>query len=88
MKRLFEIFFLCECKIQFFFLRTKCGLWGMETELWRLVEVAKGEETVSRGLEGILRIRRLRSSFRGAHSGTAPPPLLGLDWKFMRVKTF
>ena len=49
---------------------------GMETEWWRLREIARGTETVSRGLEGILRIKRLRRSFCAAHGGTAPPPSL------------
>ena len=31
-------------------------------------------EMVLRGMEVILRIRRFRRSFRGAHGGSAPPP--------------
>ena len=46
---------------------------GMETEWRRLGEAARGAETVSRGLEGILRIRRLRRTCHGAHGGPALP---------------
>ena len=41
-------------------------------------EVARSAETVLQGFEGILRIRRLRRSFRGA---LTPPPLRGGDYE-------
>ena len=47
---------------------------GMESEWWMLGEEARSKETVSRSLEGILRIMRLLRSFRGAHGGHAPSP--------------
>ena len=50
---------------------------SIETEWWRLGEEIRGAETVSRGLQGTLRIRRLQRSFREAHDGPAPPPSWG-----------
>ena len=47
---------------------------GVETELQRLEDVARGTDMVSWGLEVILRIGGLLRSFRGAHGGSAPPP--------------
>ena len=49
---------------------------GVETKWGRLVDVARGTETVSRGLEVILQILRLGSYFCGAHGASAPPPSL------------
>ena len=40
----------------------------------RLADVARGTEMALRGLEVILRIRRLRRSFLGAFGGSAPDP--------------
>ena len=47
---------------------------GSLTEWRELRDVARGTETVSRGLEVILQIWRLRGYFCRAHGASAPPP--------------
>lgn len=45
---------------------------GAGTELQSLGDVAKGTETVLQGMVVILRFRKLRRQFCGAHGGTSP----------------
>ena len=47
---------------------------GQNAEAW--IGIARGTETVLRGLDVIMHIRRVRRSFRGAHCGSAPLPRL------------
>ena len=50
-----------------------------EIKMLRLEDVARDTETIFRGLQGILRIRRLRRSFCGAHGGSATHSSLDTD---------
>ena len=73
MLRLFvKNFFFVNVKAKYLFVETK--MQGMDTEKQRLGEAARGAETVSRGLEAILRILRLWRLFHRANGGPAPPP--------------
>ena len=47
---------------------------ALGAEWQKLWKVARGMELVLQGSEVILRIGRLRRSFRDAHGGSAPPP--------------
>ena len=47
---------------------------GVETKWRRLEDVAKGMETVLRGLEVILQIWRLGGHFCRTHDVSTPPP--------------
>ena len=46
---------------------------GVETKWRRLGDVARGTQTVSRGMEVILQIWRLGDHFCAAHGASAPP---------------
>ena len=76
MLKFFKKRFLVIVKAKYFLMETKMR--GVETEWRRLGDVAKGTETVSRGLEVILQIWRLGCHFYGAHGASIPPPTLNI----------